>query len=490
MVLRSRPPSLMLRPRLPRPPHRRRRRRRHGDARVRRKRGGLTACFRTPSWSRDHEQPCSDDGTQPSHVAPADARDELFHIRLSAGPRRTRPRFNDRLAALTDDVARDVLRDLRSARRRHYLRQLDWVDALYKAYLTAIVAGVATLVVSGALGDARAAPHTVDSIAARGPAVLGLLVAVLVAAGLRTGVRGGPLALQPPDVHQVLLAPVRRGLALRAPALSQLRGRVFTSAVAGAVVGNLAFRRLPGRPAGWIACGLGFGALGATAYMGAALIGSGRRLRAPLAIAVELLVIAWSVADWVLHVTTSPATMLGNLGVAPLESRSAALLMAGGAATALLLLGLGIAGVGGTSLEQSLRRAGLVAQLRFAVTVQDLRAVILLRRQLAGELPRSRPWFDLPLRSSLGTLGATGWRRAWRSFLRWPATRASRVAVLCALARASRRGAWPRARGGGPGGGGGARRPSSSWPAARCSSPRSTLSSRWRRRSTIRRGVR
>jgi hypothetical protein len=217
---------------------------------------------------------------------------------------------------------------------------------------------------------------------------------------------------------------------------------VFASAVAGAVVGNLAFRRLPGRPAGWIACGIGFGALAAAAYMGAALIGSGRRLRAPLAIAVELLVIAWSAADWVLHVTTSPATMLGKLGVAPLESGSAALLMAGGAATALLLLAVGVAGVGGTSLEQSLRRAGLVAQLRFAVTVQDLRAVILLRRQLAGELPRSRPWFDLPLRSSLGTLGATGWRRAWRSFLRWPATRASRVAVLGAIAGASAWGAW------------------------------------------------
>src|SRR3954447_6209121 len=98
MVLRSRPPSLVLRTRLPRPWHprrrpprggdarrRRRRRRRRGEARVRRKRGGLTACFRTPSWSRDHEQPCSDDGTQPSHVAPADAFDELLHIRLSAG---------------------------------------------------------------------------------------------------------------------------------------------------------------------------------------------------------------------------------------------------------------------------------------------------------------------------------------------------------------------------------------------------------------------
>src|SRR3954452_19815439 len=99
------------------------------------------------------------------------------------------------------DVARPVLRELRAARRRHYLRQLDWVDALYKAYLTAIAAGAATIVVSGALGDDRASSSTVDTLAARGPAVLGLAVALLVAAGLRSGARGGPLALQPPDVH-------------------------------------------------------------------------------------------------------------------------------------------------------------------------------------------------------------------------------------------------------------------------------------------------
>src|SRR5438874_7407490 len=91
------------------------------------------------------------------------------------------------VTVVTDDVAREVLRELRAARRRHYLRQLDWVDALYKAYLTGIGAGAATLVISGALGDARASPETVHTLAARGPAVLGLLVAVFVAGGLRTG---------------------------------------------------------------------------------------------------------------------------------------------------------------------------------------------------------------------------------------------------------------------------------------------------------------
>jgi hypothetical protein len=342
---------------------------------------------------------------------------------------------------VADDVARQTLRDLRSARRRHYLRQLDWVDALYKAYLTAIAAGVGTLVVSGALGDARASASVVRTITTRGPAAGGLLVALLCAAGLRTGARGGPLALQPPDVHQILLAPVRRSLALRAPVLSQLRGRAFAGAVAGAVVGNLAFRRLPGRPAGWVACGVAFGVLAAAASMGAALIASGLRVRPWLATVLGLLLAGWSAADWALHANTSPATMLGKLDLAPLE-HGGAVTMVVGAAAALVVLAVGLARVGGTSLEDSLRRAGLVAQLRFAVTVQDLRAVILLRRQLAAELPRSRPWIALRPAAAVGTLGATVWRRGWRSFLRWPAARCVRVAALGAIAGAAAWGAW------------------------------------------------
>jgi hypothetical protein len=345
------------------------------------------------------------------------------------------------VAVVTADVARGVLHELRVARRRHYLRQLDWVDALYKAYLTAIVAGAATVAVSGALGDARADAGTVHTVAVRGPGVLGLLVALLLAAGLRSGSRGGPLALQPPDVHQILLAPVSRALALRAPALSQLRGRAFAGGVAGAVVGNLAFRRLPGRPAAWIACGLAFGLLAATTALGAAFVASGFRLRPWLAGAVGLALIAWSGIDVALHTTTSPASLLGELGVAPVEHHG----VAGVAAAALAAIALPLLGlrwIGGTSLEDSLRRAGLVAQLRFAVTVQDLRAVILLRRQLAAELPRSRPWLRMRRGARVGALGATVWRRGWRSFLRWPAARVGRVAALGVIAGASAWGAW------------------------------------------------
>ena len=344
------------------------------------------------------------------------------------------------MAVVADDAGRQVLRELRTARRRHYLRQLDWVDALYKAYLTAIGAGVGTLLLSGALGDARAGADTVHTIAARGPAVLGLIVALLLAGGLRTGARGGPLALQPPGAADPAFAPVERGLALRGPAVAQLRSRVFVAAVAGAVVGNLAFRRLPGKPPVWIACGVLFGVLAAAAGMGAALLASGRRLGRLVAAALGLGLVGWSAADWLLHMTTSPATLLGRLAVAPIGRTPAVEIVVGGGVAAALLA-VGLASVGGTSLEHSLRRAGLVAQLRFAVTVQDLRTVILLRRQLAAELPRSKPWLALRP-AAVGATGSVVWRRGWRSFLRWPAVRVARVGVLGLVAGAALVGAW------------------------------------------------
>lgn len=337
-------------------------------------------------------------------------------------------------------AARQTLKELRSARRRHYLRQLDWVDALYKAYLTAIAAGAGTLLLSGALGDDRASAPGVDRLAEHGPAVLGIGVAVLLAGALRSGARGGPLALQPPDVHQILLAPIDRALALRAPALAQLRSRVFVAVVAGAVVGNLAFRRLPGHAAAWVACGMLFGFSVATLGMGVALIASGRRLRPPWAFLAGVALVAWSVADLVLGITTSPATLLGRVALGPLES-APVVVAAIGLALAVAALACGLLVVGGTSLEASLRRAGLVAQLRFAVTVQDLRTVILLRRQLAAETPRSRPWIALKRRAG-GGLPATVWLRGLRSFMRWPAARVARVGVAGAVAGVALAGTW------------------------------------------------
>src|SRR5688572_8400864 len=107
----------------------------------------------------------------------------------------------------------------------------------------------------------------------------------------------------------------------------------------------------------------------------------------------------------------------------------------------LLLLGFPVAGlvlVGGTSLEAARRQAGLAAQLRFALTMQDLRTVLLLRRQLAAEGPRRRPWLRLPA----GRRPWPVWRRDWQGILRWPATRILRIVLLGAVAGLAAAGAW------------------------------------------------
>jgi len=132
--------------------------------------------------------------------------------------------------------------------------------------------------------------------------------------------------------------------------------------------------------------------------------------------------------------------MLGEVGLAPVSRPPPAEVAIGVLPVAAMLYG-GLRSVGGTSLESSLRRAGLVAQLRFAVTTQDLRTVILLRRQLAAELPRSRPWVALRPRAG-GPVGAAVWRRGWHSFLRWPLARGVRVVVLGLVAAAALYGTW------------------------------------------------
>ncbi len=333
-----------------------------------------------------------------------------------------------------------ALHDLRAARRRRYAENVDVLEVLYRLYLGVLFGGWGLALISGALADVRVDHHTVEEIHRRGPAALGLLVAIAAAAGLRSGGRGGPLVLEAPDVQHVLLSPVDRGAALRGLAVRRLRTAAFVGVVAGLIAGNFAFRRLPGRPAEWLLCGAVFGATVAVWGLAGAMIASGRRMHRAVVLLVALLIVGWSVADLLAGRATSPATMLGELALWPLRraSDSLALPAAGLAACAVFAL-FGLAGLAGTSLEAARRRAGLAAQLRFAVTTQDLRAIILLRRQLASEIPRRRPW--LRLASSDGPSRAV-WQRDWQSFLRWPLVRVARVCVLGVIAGVSLVGAW------------------------------------------------
>lgn len=345
-------------------------------------------------------------------------------------------------AGRAEGGAEAALREMRSARRRRYVERLDVMEVLYRVYVAAIFAAIALALLAGAVNEAPATPHGIEWLRRHGPAVLGLIVAVGALAGLRSGARGGPLAIEAAEVQYVLLAPLDRGATLRPAALRQLRIGVLAGAVLGVVLGNFVFRRLPGSPVEWLACLALFGALVPLCVLAGALLASGRRLRPAVAALIGVVLLAWSAADLALGWTTSPATMLGGLATLPLQSGARVALSGLGVAVALALALVGLIGVGGILLEAARRRAALTAELRFSASVQDLRTVILLRRQLASERPRRRPWLRLPV---AGAGGHPVWRRGWQSFLRWPLARVARAALIGIAAGAVTAGAWSAA---------------------------------------------
>jgi hypothetical protein len=253
--------------------------------------------------------------------------------------------------AAGDPVA--AMKAMRAARRRRYVARTDVMEVLYRVYLGAIAAVFILAFLAGALHEVPADPGSVDSIRAHGPAVIGIAVALLVLAGLRAGARGGPLAIEPAEVRYTLLAPVSRRTALRPAAVAQLRIAVIAGALFGAVAGNFVFRRFPGTAVEWIGALAAFGALVPVAVLGAALVGSGRRLRPGVAASLGLALVAWAALDLALGWNSSPATLLGDLATLPLQHGTSASLAALGAILALALLAAGLLGIGGLGLEAS-----------------------------------------------------------------------------------------------------------------------------------------
>jgi hypothetical protein len=327
--------------------------------------------------------------------------------------------------------AMEALRELRATRRRRFVEDLDVMEVLYRAYVVVIFGSIGLFLIAGAIDDAPLGPAALDDMAERGPAVLGLAVALAALAGLRSGSRGGPLAIEAAEVQHVLLAPVDRGAALRPAAYRQARMMGLSGAALGIAVGAFAVSRLPGSPVEWMAVLAAFGALLPLCYLGPALLASGRRIGPLPAGVLGLVLCVWVGVDLWLGSTTCPATMLGALATLPLQSGMTVTLAAVGAAVAAAAFVAGLVSAGGLSLDLAKRRATLAAELRFSATVQDLRTVVLLRRQLASERPRRRPWLRL---AALGRLAAPVERRALRSLLRWPAARLARALAIGVLA--------------------------------------------------------
>ena len=147
-------------------------------------------------------------------------------------------------SARTPSAGRDALAALRNRRRAQRLRNLDWVDALYRAYVIGISSLAGLVLLAFVVGDAAISAHAVADVRAHGPAIVGGVVALLVAFGLRSGAHGGPLAFEAAEVHHVFLAPVDRGVVVRTSAYRQLRGVLAMGGFGGVVAGIAASPRI------------------------------------------------------------------------------------------------------------------------------------------------------------------------------------------------------------------------------------------------------
>jgi hypothetical protein len=339
------------------------------------------------------------------------------------------------VSTLTIAESSAVVGELRRARRKRRVASIHWVDALYQVYITGLVSVVIVILLSGAIGDEKVSAAGIADLKEHGPAAAGVLVALAVFLGLRSGSRGGPLALERADVRHVLLSPVDRGVALRGPAWRQLRFLLAAAAAVGAAIGQLLVRRLPGNAFEWIAFGALFGVTLVGLGYGSALLASGLKVRHWVASLLGGLLVAWAVGDLIDRLPLSPTTVVGHIAVWPLEPDWLALI---GVLLGVVLVVLGMRWVSGTSLEAAERRTALVGQMRFAVTLQDLRTVLVLRRQLSQEHPRSKPW----IRAARRTPKFPVWHRGVRSIARWPLSRIIRALLMAGIAGASLRAVW------------------------------------------------
>ena len=130
-----------------------------------------------------------------------------------------------------------ALREMRTDRRRRRVAEIEWFDALYRVYLAALIGGFVAIFLSEQVKDAPFTASQIDAVMHDGPRVAGLIIAVTIFLGLRSGANGGPLSIEDAEVRHVLLAPIDRGAVLRRPAAQRLRTLAFVGAIAGGAAG-------------------------------------------------------------------------------------------------------------------------------------------------------------------------------------------------------------------------------------------------------------
>ena len=333
----------------------------------------------------------------------------------------------------------DALRSMRTVRRRHRVAELEWFESLYRVYLAAFVGGGSVLFLSGLVGDRPIEGDALADLTRHLPHVVGLLTALVVFLGLRSGANGGPIAVEEPEVRHVLLSPVPHSAVLRHPAIQRMRTFAFAGALAGAAANQLLQRRIPTAEANLVVFamwGALAGAVIGSLFVVSALVAHGTGAPRWSMTALGAALIAWQTWVTVSEVRVAgPFDFVGSLSMWWLRVSWRDLI---GFAAVVVLIGVAIKLAGDLSLEALARRSSLVSQLKFAVTLQDIRTVMLLRRQLSQEHMRARPWVKVPRTMRRDPVVGRG----FRSFAHFPARRLVRMLLLCLAASVAMVWAW------------------------------------------------
>ena len=334
-----------------------------------------------------------------------------------------------------------ALGDLRTARRKNRLQEIHWSDALYRSYVIVVAGGLLLGWASSMLGSEPVGSQAVADVAQKGPALLGVLIALVFGNGLRAGSRGGPLSIEAADLAHVLQAPLDRSHSLRRPYVHVLRKAILQGIGAGGAAGVLTNPFLPGTPWEWIGFSALAGLLVSVGSVAIASVASSWRVPKSTATGIAAALLAWSIADVSLGTLTSPFSVAGSSFLSPMgEVRvHPAIGLAVLVVVMVVALALAWMRLGGTSMEMVERRTALVTQLRFAVSTQDLRTAMLLRRQLAAERSRPKPWITVKGGKTPDTAVIV---RGFRGLARWPGSRLARMVLGGLVAGVIGRAAW------------------------------------------------
>lgn len=326
---------------------------------------------------------------------------------------------------------------MRSLRRRRRLGNVAWGDLAYRVYTTGLGTIVLVVFASGLVGDSRLTPTATEALIDAGPQWVGLMVAAMILIGTRSGARGGPVALEAADVHNLLLAPVSRWKVLTRPAIGTVGYGTAAVVATGALGGLLIAQRAPGGNAAFIGSCMLAGFTAASLAFGAAMLTASRLVDRRIPLLVGWCLVVAAVARIAGLITWAPTDLVGSIAFWPLEFTPGSIITI---PLGVVLAAVGLRTLGNLSIELAQQRTQLVGQLRFAVTQQDLRSVLLLRRQLAAEHPIGSNRLRF-------MTGPTGRRfpvvaRSLASVGRWPLMRIIRVIVLGIAAGVAAKATW------------------------------------------------